>query len=209
MLCVMCACICRILWSNTCVHATDNEPTRFGPSHPSASKLTSACATTVAKPKLNPKQALKKAIRAICSIAQDPTNYWCERLHHALSGLDDDKSLIRTIVSRAEVDLMTIEAGDPSIPHDPFIPHVPSIPHARLCRVQYRSPLAKCARVNVCTCERVGVCTCARVNAKPCDPVCIIRVRALFFSTRCLHCVATCPFSDVRFGWWAHSTLLM
>lgn len=56
---------------------------------------------------------LKKAIRAICSVAQDPTNYWCERLHEALQGQlvgSDDKSLIRTIVSRAEVDLMTIEA---------------------------------------------------------------------------------------------------
>ena len=48
--------------------------------------------------------ALKKAIRAIMSVAQDPTNYWCERLHEALQGQlvgNDDKSLIRTIVSRA------------------------------------------------------------------------------------------------------------
>eukprot|EP00039_Didymoeca_costata_P025487 m.13551 g.13551 ORF g.13551 m.13551 type:complete len:877 (-) comp4878_c0_seq1:93-2723(-) len=54
----------------------------------------------------------RTALKTIVSVAEDPTSYYCDRLHKALEGQlvgTHDHSLIRIIVSRAEVDLMTIE----------------------------------------------------------------------------------------------------
>lgn len=57
--------------------------------------------------------AKKVALKAILGVAQDPTAYYCERLKKALDGTligTHDSSLTRIIVSRAEIDLATIEA---------------------------------------------------------------------------------------------------
>eukprot|EP00040_Diaphanoeca_grandis_P028754 m.166936 g.166936 ORF g.166936 m.166936 type:complete len:874 (-) comp31447_c0_seq1:212-2833(-) len=56
---------------------------------------------------------LKSALKAIFDVARDPTAYWTTRLHKALDGHmvgSHHSSLVRTIVSRAEADLQTIEA---------------------------------------------------------------------------------------------------
>jgi len=53
---------------------------------------------------------VKAALKAILAVAQDPTAFWCGRINKAFEGIDHTTSLIRTMVSRAEVDLSTIEA---------------------------------------------------------------------------------------------------
>ena len=53
---------------------------------------------------------VKAALKAILAMAQDPTAFWCDRISKAFEGIDHTTSLIRTMVSRAEVDLSTIEA---------------------------------------------------------------------------------------------------
>jgi len=56
---------------------------------------------------------LRMALKGILDMARDPTAYWATRLHKALVGQmigTHDTSLIRIIVSRAEIDLQTIEA---------------------------------------------------------------------------------------------------
>lgn len=55
----------------------------------------------------------KQALKTILGIARDPTAYFADALHKALEGQavgTHDTSLIRIIVTRAEVDLATIEA---------------------------------------------------------------------------------------------------
>lgn len=58
--------------------------------------------------------SLRVALKTILGVAHDPTAYYAERLKKALDGQllhgTHDQSLIRTIVSRAEIDLATIEA---------------------------------------------------------------------------------------------------
>jgi hypothetical protein len=56
---------------------------------------------------------VKHALICILQVAQDQTNFWTIRLNKSLNGKligTHDQSLIRTIVSRAEIDLPTIEA---------------------------------------------------------------------------------------------------
>lgn len=57
--------------------------------------------------------SLRVALKTILAVATDPTAYYTERLKKALDGQligTHDTSLIRIIVSRAEIDLTTIEA---------------------------------------------------------------------------------------------------
>ena len=54
---------------------------------------------------------VKAALKVTLGLAQDPTAFWTERLHKAINVIGvNDPSLIRTMVSRAELDLSTIEA---------------------------------------------------------------------------------------------------
>jgi hypothetical protein len=56
---------------------------------------------------------LQIALKTIIAVAHDPTAYYCDRLKKALDGQligTHDASLTRIIVSRAEIDLATIEA---------------------------------------------------------------------------------------------------
>eukprot|EP00038_Savillea_parva_P007724 m.172141 g.172141 ORF g.172141 m.172141 type:complete len:873 (-) comp13479_c0_seq1:84-2702(-) len=57
--------------------------------------------------------SLRVALKTILAVSSDPTAYYAERLKKALDGQlvgTHDTSLIRIIVSRAEIDLSTIEA---------------------------------------------------------------------------------------------------
>jgi len=78
--------------------------------YPKASKKKTSLLKAVTK---NNSGAIKGALRAIVGVAKDPTAYYTERLHKALNGNlvgTHSTSLIRILVARAEVDLMTIEA---------------------------------------------------------------------------------------------------